>query len=194
MIRAARTATDADPAQDDVTRTLALVERLLDRGFRVGEIPEGVSFVAWTSQDRRDIKRRIERDWQALGRDPNLWEICWFDLPKDRLWATTCQQIERFVGEAEIDPVGLWEIMLAAERTTNLDAALDGTERTLSLVALLLGRSFRATDLACGGKYIPWADQDHPAVLQRIQREWHAHGREPNPNDICWFDLPADRR
>jgi hypothetical protein len=31
-------------------------------------------------------------------------------------------------------------------------------------------------------------------VLERIDREWTALGRVPSMIDICWFELPAERR
>jgi hypothetical protein len=68
----------ADPAQ---TRALALrlVRSLLhERGIQVGwPAPDGRHFLPWDLTPDQAI-HRIENEWAALGRDPNIGELAWF--------------------------------------------------------------------------------------------------------------------
>jgi hypothetical protein len=59
--------------------TLRLVRSLLDNpGMQVGHpTPDGRHFVVW-GVSRDQAVNRIEREWTALGRDPNIGEVAWF--------------------------------------------------------------------------------------------------------------------
>jgi hypothetical protein len=59
--------------------TLRLVRRLLqERGMQVGHpAPDGRHFVSWGVSPDQAVSR-IEHEWAALGRDPNIGEVAWF--------------------------------------------------------------------------------------------------------------------
>lgn len=67
-----------DPEQ---TRALSLrlVRNLLqERGVQVGwPDPDGRHFLPWDVPPDQAI-HRIENEWVALGRDPNIGELAWF--------------------------------------------------------------------------------------------------------------------
>jgi hypothetical protein len=67
---------------DDVRQlTMGMVRKLVGQGYvRVGDVgTPAPGFWPWP-EDEQGAFARIEREWQALGRDPNLWEICWFAI------------------------------------------------------------------------------------------------------------------
>jgi hypothetical protein len=67
----------------DVRRTtLALVGQLLGRYGMSAGVPaaDGRGFLPWTLSADESLQR-IETEWLALGRDPDLWEVVWFDTP-----------------------------------------------------------------------------------------------------------------
>jgi hypothetical protein len=68
----------ADPAQSRVM-ALGLVRRLLqERGIQVGQpAPDGRHFVAWDLPPEQAV-RRIEKEWAALEREPDIGEVAWF--------------------------------------------------------------------------------------------------------------------
>jgi hypothetical protein len=68
------------PAETQAT-SLQLVRGMLDRGMYVGfPAPDGKGFLRWNVS--ADIAmRRIEQEWSALGREPNIGEIAWFTAP-----------------------------------------------------------------------------------------------------------------
>ena len=59
--------------------TLRLVWRLLfERGMQVGHpAPDGRHFVSWDLPADQAVSR-IENEWSALGREPNIGEVAWF--------------------------------------------------------------------------------------------------------------------
>jgi hypothetical protein len=72
--------------QDDgeVKRTsLGLIQQLLCHyGMSAGvPTPDGRGFVPWPLSTDETL-RRIETEWVALGRDPDIWEIVWFVTPE----------------------------------------------------------------------------------------------------------------
>jgi hypothetical protein len=73
-----------DKRTEDIRQvTLELARRLLLRGFRAGEFTgTGEGVVPWPDQNLDAIMRRIEGEWNDLGRDPNINDICWFIGPK----------------------------------------------------------------------------------------------------------------
>jgi hypothetical protein len=57
-----------------------VIRRLVvDVGWRVGEIFGRPGFTPWEGDD---VVERVMKAWDELGREPNLYEICWFDLPE----------------------------------------------------------------------------------------------------------------
>lgn len=59
--------------------TLRLVRSLMhERGIQVGHpTPDGRSFVPWNLPADLAL-RRIEAEWSALGREPDIGEVAWF--------------------------------------------------------------------------------------------------------------------
>jgi hypothetical protein len=60
----------------DLVRVL-LAEHGIEAGFPA---PDGRGFLPWSSRPDETIDR-IARGWDALGRDPNIGEIVWFNTP-----------------------------------------------------------------------------------------------------------------
>jgi hypothetical protein len=58
---------------------LRLVRRLLhERGMQVGQpAPDGRRFVPWELSPDQAV-HRIEQEWAALGREPNIGDVAWF--------------------------------------------------------------------------------------------------------------------
>jgi hypothetical protein len=61
------------------TMTLRLVRSLLnERGMQVGHpAPDGRHFIIWDLPPDQVVSR-IEKEWSALGREPNIGEVAWF--------------------------------------------------------------------------------------------------------------------
>src|SRR6266446_5162777 len=59
--------------------TLRLVRSLLhERGMQVGHpAADGRTFVPWDLPSDQAVSR-IEKEWLALGREPNIGEVAWF--------------------------------------------------------------------------------------------------------------------
>ena len=72
-----------DLPNDDVRRreTMALVEEfLINRWFEAGfPTSDGRGFDPWHSTPDVSVAR-INAEWDALGREPNIGEIVWFNL------------------------------------------------------------------------------------------------------------------
>jgi hypothetical protein len=63
-------------------QTLAVVSALLARGLRAGDPPYSAGgYRPWANQEPAAVIERIRREWQALGRPPNIPDIAWFGLP-----------------------------------------------------------------------------------------------------------------
>jgi hypothetical protein len=82
VLNAARYDLGASTSAEVRTTTLQLVRNLLeDQGMQVGyPTPDGKGFVSWNMSADAAI-RRIEQEWSALGRDPNIGEVAWFTAP-----------------------------------------------------------------------------------------------------------------
>lgn len=67
-----------DPVQTRAM-TLRLVRSLLqERGMQVGQpAQDGRHFVPWNLPPDQAVNR-IEKEWTALGREPNIGEVAWF--------------------------------------------------------------------------------------------------------------------
>lgn len=66
------------------TMTLRLIRRLLEeRGMQAGHpAPDGRHFVAWDLPFDQAMSR-IEKEWTALGREPNIGEVAWFTSARE---------------------------------------------------------------------------------------------------------------
>jgi hypothetical protein len=81
IVNAARHDLGASSPAEVQTTTVQLVRSLLDRGMHVGyPAPDGKGFVLWGLPAEGAV-RRIEQEWSALGRDPNIGEVAWFTAP-----------------------------------------------------------------------------------------------------------------
>jgi hypothetical protein len=59
--------------------TLDLVKRMLARDFRAGYLAKsGSGFNPWPDQNAESVLRRIKAEWDELGHEPNISDICWF--------------------------------------------------------------------------------------------------------------------
>src|SRR5258706_3895123 len=63
----------------DRIRELALerLQPLLDQGLIESGMPGSGEFLSWGS-DAATTLARIDAEWRALGKDPNMPDICWF--------------------------------------------------------------------------------------------------------------------
>ena len=79
IVNAARSDLGATGGQDVRATTLRLVRGLLhEPGMQVGHpAPDGRQFVAWGLPPDQAVSR-IEREWAALGREPDIGEVAWF--------------------------------------------------------------------------------------------------------------------
>lgn len=76
----ARWDVEANEGKTTQAVTLDLVGRMLSRGFRAGYMADNErGFEAWPDQNPNSVIRRIEAEWNELGRDPTISDICWFD-------------------------------------------------------------------------------------------------------------------
>ncbi len=50
-----------------------ILEGLIEPGLPA----EGGNFSSW-DEDAKTALDRIEFEWRRLGKDPNIWDICWF--------------------------------------------------------------------------------------------------------------------
>jgi hypothetical protein len=81
--------------------TLRLVRSLLDeRSMQVGHpTPDGRHFISWDLPSDRAVSR-IEKEWSALGREPNIGEVAWFTSGPEPPNSAT-QEIEPASHESE---------------------------------------------------------------------------------------------
>jgi hypothetical protein len=79
IVDAVRLDLGATNAFEVQTLTLRLVRSLLsERGMLVGHpAPDGRHFVPWDLPPDQAVSR-IENEWSALGREPNIGEVAWF--------------------------------------------------------------------------------------------------------------------
>lgn len=82
IVNAARYDLGASTPAEMRATTLRLVRSLLhDQGIIVGHpTPDGKGFVPWNVSPEGAI-RRIEMEWESLGRDPNIGDVAWFTAP-----------------------------------------------------------------------------------------------------------------
>lgn len=71
---------EAKAATLEVVRDALGREEIVVGGFGGGDT-ETTSFIPW-QMSLTDALQRIEREWGALGREPNLGDIAWFVAPR----------------------------------------------------------------------------------------------------------------
>src|SRR5438046_12396 len=79
IVNAVRLDLGAKNATETQALALRLIRRLLEeRGMQVGHpAPDGRHFVSWDLAPDQAV-RRIEQEWSALGREPNIGDVAWF--------------------------------------------------------------------------------------------------------------------
>ena len=71
--------TDPDELRSTV---MQVIDVMLAMGLLAVDLPsEGPGRRPWQDQARASVLARIRSEWQALGRDPSVGDIVWFDNP-----------------------------------------------------------------------------------------------------------------
>ena len=69
-----------EKGDDNIRRsTLTLLRKMLSRGFRAGGFTQTRKWELWSDQNPDHVIRRVEAGWNALGREPNIGDIVWFE-------------------------------------------------------------------------------------------------------------------
>ncbi len=80
LIRAVKKNLEKNEDEKLQSLTLDLLKRMLYRGFRVGYLSSsGSKLDPWPDQQPVRVATRIQSEWNALGREPNIGDIAWFD-------------------------------------------------------------------------------------------------------------------
>ncbi len=67
------------PDEDLRSEVLDLLRGVLEGGYmRAGQLADQGGFLEWDLTPA-DAMASIEREWTALGREPTIADICWFD-------------------------------------------------------------------------------------------------------------------
>ena len=74
---------EPDKGEELQKMTLAIVGRMLSRGFQVGDMATDVRLKPWADQSPDAVVNRIEAHWNALGREPDISEVAYFDHKKN---------------------------------------------------------------------------------------------------------------
>jgi hypothetical protein len=74
---------ETDKGEDLQKVTLAIVRRMLSRGFQAGDMARDVRLKLWSDQRPESVISRIEGRWNALGRQPTISEVAYFDHIKN---------------------------------------------------------------------------------------------------------------
>src|SRR5689334_627281 len=84
VIDAAQSDLGATNAEETRALTLRLARLLLERsGMQVGfPTPDGRGFVPWDLSPDQAVAR-IDAEWSALGREPNIGDVAWFTTGSD---------------------------------------------------------------------------------------------------------------
>lgn len=62
------------------SKTIGVCRRLLTGGLAAGQFSSGQEFLVWDSAPDETL-RRIQEEWDELGRTPTIGDICWFVDP-----------------------------------------------------------------------------------------------------------------
>ena len=95
-----------------------------------------------------------------------------------------------FMREAEIDYIGLWQVINTVGYGFEPTTIEERRRLTLEVIKRLMARGLQAVDLGEGSSCIPWPDQNVESVMRRINAEWEALGHEPDIGDIIWLNKP----
>ena len=82
IVAAVKNARPEFPEEQVMDATIHLVERLLRKGFEVGDPPYSRDgYRRWLDQCPQEVVKRIQREWLALGHQPDIADIAWFRPP-----------------------------------------------------------------------------------------------------------------
>jgi hypothetical protein len=62
------------------SKTIGVCRRLLTAGLAAGQFSSGQEFLVWDSAPDETL-RRIQEEWDEIGRTPTIGDICWFVDP-----------------------------------------------------------------------------------------------------------------
>jgi hypothetical protein len=80
VIKVAGEDTDEGKGENLRKTSIEIVRRMLARGFWAGDMIKGGSAVdPWPDQQPEAVIARIEAEWSALGRVPNIGDIVYFE-------------------------------------------------------------------------------------------------------------------
>ncbi len=100
--------------------------------------------------------------------------------------------ISQLIVSAEDDDVSFPIVLNAWHDVVEPLPGEDDTERMLNFVSLLLDQGFiPVTSPYADPPSAPWPEQEKPAVLTRLRREWEALDHEVTFLDLCWFHRPG---
>jgi len=58
--------------------SLKMIREVVQQGLmEIGDLPQNGQRLELWPMTPQECLDRVEREWDALGRNPNLWEICW---------------------------------------------------------------------------------------------------------------------
>ena len=58
--------------------TLEIIKGLLSHGLEAVDLTSDGGFKPWVEMECGQVISRIEKEWNGLGREPNIGDICWF--------------------------------------------------------------------------------------------------------------------
>jgi hypothetical protein len=84
IINAVRFDVGSNTPRETRALTRALVRSLLEeRGMQVGHpAPDGRHFVSWDLPSDQAVSR-IDKEWSALGHEPDIGDVAWFTSPQE---------------------------------------------------------------------------------------------------------------
>lgn len=83
LIKAAKCFISAEEPLVTRAVTLDIVRELLAAGLEAGDPPYSTTgYRPWPNQNPDAVASRIEQEWEALGHEPNIGDIVWFNLPE----------------------------------------------------------------------------------------------------------------
>jgi|HubBroStandDraft_4_1064222.scaffolds.fasta_scaffold01964_1 hypothetical protein len=131
MAGVARRHLGGSPSEDEVMRvTTEIIGELVDAGYAiVGDVAkddEGILYISSWGLGSADTIKRIEDEWRALGRPPNLGDVCWLELTESgRAHALDVYRPRYRIGR------GLLQVWFAGERSvkrSSFDCLLSVTD------------------------------------------------------------------
>jgi hypothetical protein len=96
---------------------------------------------------------------------------------------------ERYIHEAAIDYVGLWQISTMVRRHCRTNSNEEVKRLSLDVVWLIVDGGRHPGDYLRTGFHF-WPEADTEQIIARIDREWNPARADPTLADpICWFAL-----